>query len=171
MKYTITKEDLNKRSYGISFDSLHYDFLLFIQKEKENNNPFLSDTNILKLEKHAKKDINISIYLFGVLGFLAMLYGLYVFFSFDPRVAINLYTQFPFIENGSIPIVAGFTLMIGCLYSYIKREEILISKVKSKIIEHLKKLKEEKSSKNSLYNTKKRKNSNQQPKKKRHRKK
>ncbi|WP_299311698.1 hypothetical protein [uncultured Aquimarina sp.] len=167
MKYTITKEDLSKRRYGISFDSLDYDFLLFIKKEKENNNPFLSVTNIHTLEKNAKKDINISIYMFGLLGFIGLLYGLYIFFNFEPRVAINLYTQFPLIENGSVAIVLGLSMVIGCVYSYVKREEILIMKVKSKVIEHLKK---EKSLKNSFETTRKQKNSNRQPKKKRHRK-
>ncbi|WP_405206642.1 hypothetical protein [Aquimarina sp. LLG6339-5] len=163
MKYVITEEDLKKRSHGMSFDSVNTDFLHFIEKEKELNNPFLSVTNINKLEKNTLKNIKSNIYTFGILGVLSFSYGLYVFFTFAPRVAINLYTQFPFIENGSIPIVLGLSLIIGCVYSYSKRKDILITKVKSKIIEHLKKVQREK----SIMTEKKKRNTNLQPKKKR----
>ncbi|SEK48818.1 hypothetical protein SAMN04487910_0639 [Aquimarina amphilecti] len=163
MKYIITEEDLKKRSHGISFDFVNADFLHFIQKEKELNNPFLSDHNIKKLENDTLKDIKSNIYTFGTLGIVSFSYGLYVFFTFAPRVAINLYTQFPFIENGSIPIVIGLSLIVGCAYSYVKRRDILVTKVKSKVIEHLKKIQREKS---SLTDNKKR-NTNLQPKRKR----
>ncbi|WP_108804214.1 hypothetical protein [Aquimarina sp. Aq107] len=163
MKYVITEKDLKKRSHGVSFDSVNADFLLFIKKEKELNNPFLSDTNIKQLESNTLKNIKSSIYSFGILGIVSLSYGLYVFFTFAPRVAINLYTQFPLIENGSISIVLGLSLILGCAYSYSKRKDILTTKVKSKIIEHLKKIQREK----SPVTEKKRKNTNLQPKKKR----
>lgn len=167
MKYEITKEDLDKRSYGISFDFYNEALLLLIKEEKERNNPFLSDTNIQKMEKDILKSINSKIYTFLILGTLALAYGLYVLISFEPRVAINLYTQFPFIENGSIPIVLGLGLIIGSYYSYIKRTCVLHFKVKSKIIEHFRELKKEK----TFSETDKGKRSNRQPKKSKRRKK
>lgn len=119
------------------------------------------------MEKDILKAINSKIYTFLILGILALAYGLYVLISFEPRVAINLYTQFPLIENGSIPIVLGLGLIIGSYYSYIKRTSVLHFKVKSKIIEHFRELKKEK----TFSETSKGKGSNKQPKKSKRRKK
>lgn len=166
-KYSITKEYLKKRAYGVSFDMVDDEFLRFIRNEKEQNNPFLSETNIQKLEKDTKKRIRNKIYIYGVLGMVSTAYGLYEFFMIPPRIGINLYTQMPVIGNGSIPIVLGLGLVIGSLYSYKKKEEVLVAKVKAIIIEHFKDLQKEKLSKRSLFGTNKKQNSQQQPKKKR----
>ncbi|MFD2562339.1 hypothetical protein [Aquimarina rubra] len=170
MKYRITQEDLKKRSYGISFDMMDDEFLRFIQKEKELNNPFLSEANIQKLEKDTLRNIHRNIYTYGLFGIISMGYGLFILFNFEPRVAVNLYTQFPLIENGSIPIVLGFGFIIGSLYSYKKKNEVLVTKVKSKIIEYLKEVQKEKLEKSSYQYGKKKTNTHLQPKKRQKRK-
>ncbi|MBW1296453.1 hypothetical protein [Aquimarina litoralis] len=167
MKYEITEEDLKKRSYGVSFDFLNQELILLIQKEKERNNPFLSDIHIQKLEKQILKGINSKIYTFFIFGIISFIYGLFILLTFEPRVAINLYTQFPLIENGSIPIVLGVGLIIGCYYSYTKRKSVLTFKVKTKIIEHFRELRKEK----TFTETNKGKGSNKQPKRNKRRKK
>ncbi|WP_397362427.1 hypothetical protein [Olleya sp. R77988] len=157
MKYKITNQDLEKRSYGLSFKSFDNNFLHYIENQQKLKNPVLSDVNIDKLEKTTLKNINQSIVLFSLFGLLSSSYGLYILFNYKPRLAVNLYTQFPLIENGSIPIVLGLACLVGCVYSYLKRDAILVTKVKSKLIEDLKKEKQEKDLKSSSFVSKKQK--------------
>ncbi|GAB1858352.1 hypothetical protein MHTCC0001_31890 [Flavobacteriaceae bacterium MHTCC 0001] len=143
------------------------DFLSFLQNEKELKNPFLTDANIKKLESETIKRIRKNSYTYGLLGMFSMAYGCYEFFKMEPRIGVNLYTQMPVISNGAIPFVLGFGCVIGSVYSYLKRNEILVAKVKSKIIEHVMQLRREKSSKRSFFNRAKKKNNHLQSKKKR----
>ena len=156
MKYKITKEDLNKRNYNKSLDRLNEDFLIFIENEKKANNPLLSKTSIHKTESTILKNINLSIYIFCAFGLLSLCFGLYLFIKIKPSLAVNLYTQFPYIQNGSLPIVLGLASIIGCILSYVKRDSILITKVKSKIIEQLRIEQQDKYLENSYNVSKKR---------------
>jgi hypothetical protein len=146
MKYKISKQDLDKRSH-IIIDGVNDAFLKFIVDEEKENNSILSDENILDLERKTKKSIYFNIYLFGVLGLFFIILGWYQFMYTKPLIGMNLYTQFPLISNGAIEIVGGIALLIGCFYSYIKRNVVLERLVKSKLIEDLKKLQQEKNNK------------------------
>jgi len=139
LKYNITHQDLEKRSYGMSFKSYNDDFLNYVNLQKKHKNPILSHANISLIEQKTLKSINQSIVLFSVFGLLAISYGVFVFINYQPRLAVNLYTQFPYIDNGSVTIVLGLACLIGSFISYIKRDAVLISKVKTKLIEDLKK--------------------------------
>jgi len=140
MKYKITKQDLNKRNYGINISGVAQQFLEFIAQEEKAKNPILSAAHISKLEHKTRRGIYINIYVLFVLGLFCLVLGLYQFLYTEPLIGINLYTQFPLISNGSIEIVGSIALLIGCIYSYIKRNAVLERLVKSKLIEDLKRL-------------------------------
>ena len=144
MKYKITKQDLNKRNYGMTINGVAEKFLEFIAQEEKAKNPILSTANITKLEYKTKRGISINIIVLLVLGLFCLALGLYQFIYLKPLIGVNLYTQFPLISNGSIEIVGSIALMIGCVYSYIKRDAVLERLVKSKLIEDLKDLQKEK---------------------------
>ena len=72
-----------------------------------------------------------------ILGIICLAIGLFQFFYKPPVLAVNLYTQFPYIENGSVCITGSFALLTGCFYSYKRRYSVLETLVKSKIIEHM----------------------------------
>lgn len=144
MPYKITKQDLHKRKYNTLIEGADDTFLKFIAQEEKANNPILSAENILKLERKTKKGIHFNIYLFGVLGVIFIIFGWYQFVYTKPLIGINLYTQFPLITNGAIEMVGGIALLIGCAYSYLKRNAVLERLVKSKLIEDLKQFKRDK---------------------------
>lgn len=141
MPYKITKEDLKKRKHSTLIEGADDAFLKFIAQQEKANNPILSADHILKLERKTKKGINFNIYLFGVLAVFFILLGWYKFAYTKPLIGVNLYTQFPLISNGAIEIVGGIALLIGCVYSYKKRNAVLERLVKSKLIEDLKQFK------------------------------
>lgn len=143
MNYKITKQDLYKRNYGITINGVAETFLEFIAKEEKANNPILSKANISKLEHKTKRSISINIIVLLVLGLFCLVLGLYQFIYLKPLIGVNLYTQFPLISNGSIEIVGSIALLIGCVYSYVKRNDVLERLVKSKLIEDLKDLQRE----------------------------
>nr|WP_321224520.1 hypothetical protein [uncultured Psychroserpens sp.] len=139
MKYEITLEDLKKRSHGSHFVSVSKEFLNFISEEKKLNNPILSADNILKIERNTLKGIYQNIFILCFLSFICLALGLYQFIYQEPQVTVNLYTKFPLISNGSVAIAGSLVLLVGCIYSYLKRYVVLERLVKSKLIETLKK--------------------------------
>ncbi len=157
MKYRITEDDLKKRNYTSFSNLLNADFLAFIKQEEAKNSLLFKNESINKLEQNTKRDINTSIGFCFVFGSIALALGLYYFFKYEPRIAVNLYTQMPLIENGSFAIVFGIALILGGLYSFIKYSAILETKVKSKIIEQLKKEQQDQRLKTSQNVSKKRK--------------
>lgn len=145
MKYRITKEDLKKRGYGSFMDGIDDRFLVFISQEEKANNPILSSAHISKLEHKTKKGIYFNIWALILLGVICLVFGLHQFLYKAPLIGVNLYTQFPLIANGSIEIVGSLALIFGSIYSYLKRDAVLERLVKSKLIEDLKKIQQEKS--------------------------
>ncbi len=136
MKYKITKDDLKKRRYFSN------DFLVEDQYERIDNaiktqNPIFSNVHIAQVEKKILKSINSNIYTYSFFGILATLYGGFMFFNMAPRLAVNLYTHFPLIENGTFPIILGLAFFVGSIHSYIKKTSILETKVKAVLIEKL----------------------------------
>ena len=115
MKYHITEVDLKKRNYTSFSNLLNVDFLTFIKQEEIKNNVLFKKENISALEKNTKRDINTSIGFCFVFGSIALALGLYYFFKYQPRIAVNLYTQMPFIENGAFAIVFGVAFIFGGL--------------------------------------------------------
>ncbi|NRD21183.1 hypothetical protein HNV08_14080 [Winogradskyella eckloniae] len=142
-KYKITKQDLLKRSYGVSFESLDEEFLFFIEKERVAGQLILSDKNIARIEHKIKRNNSISILVLLILGVICLALGLYQFLYAQPLVGVNLYTHFPVISNGAIEIAGSLGLLLGCLYSYKKRNAVVERLVKSELIEDLKILKRE----------------------------
>lgn len=143
-RFKITKEDLEKRSYGIHFPSLDDAFLVFIAQEKQKENPLLSEEYIASLALKRNKQIKASISILSLLGAICLVIGLYKFFYTEPLIGVNLYTQFPLISNGAIEIAGSLFLLVGCYYSFVKRKAVLERFVKSDLIEALKKIKREK---------------------------
>ncbi|WP_040280008.1 hypothetical protein [Psychroserpens damuponensis] len=138
LKYAITKEDLLKRSHGFQSHLLTDSFLNYITEQQKQSNPLLSVTHISKVEKHTLKHINYNIVVLLILAVICLGLGWYQFMYQEPQIAVNLYTKFPLISNGSVAIAGSIVLFIGCVFSYIKRDAVLVRLVKSKLIEDLK---------------------------------
>lgn len=166
-KYIVTQEDIKKISNGVYLEPSNHTILKLIAEEEHLKTPYTSDKNISLLERNALRDIRFSIYSFGLLGLIAIGFGLYMLLYNDPRIAVNLLTKFPLIDNGSVSIVLGLVALLGSIYSQIKRESILISKVKSKIIQHFKKIQREKLSETIHTEPKRKKKVRHKPKKRR----
>lgn len=144
LKYSITLADLKKRSFGAFIEPSSNSILQLIAEDEQSDNSFVSHKNISLLERNVLKNIRYSIYGFGFLGLLGIGFGLYKFLFVAPSIAINLKTSFPLIENGTYAIILSLVAILGSIYSYIKRESILISMVKSKIIKHFREIQREK---------------------------
>ncbi|WP_299103242.1 hypothetical protein [uncultured Winogradskyella sp.] len=141
--YKITKQDLEKRNYGVFIDGLDEAFLIFINEQRKAGHQIVSDENIVNVVRKTKRGIYTNIIILFILGVFCLILGLYQFLYTEPLIGMNLYTQFPVISNGAIEIAGSTMLLIGCIYSYIKRKEVLERLVKSELIEDLKKLKRE----------------------------
>jgi len=92
------------------------------------------EKNIKKLKYRLKLGI--------VAGFILLIYGLLRMIFLSPNVAINLKTQLPIMINGTMAIVIGLCLIIGCTLSLRKQSinkeiEFLEKETKEKRKENL----------------------------------
>jgi len=64
--------------------------------------------------------------LLGLIAGIALLtYGMFRIIFIEPIMGINLKTQMPAVTNGSLPIVLGMGLIIGCYISIRNRKKII----------------------------------------------